>query len=54
MKKKLTFTERARKGGLARAKKLSKRRRVEIGRQGALIRWARVAAAAESPFPVTA
>lgn len=52
MKKKLTFTERARKGGLARAKKLSKRRRVEIGRYGASVRWARVASA--TPFPETA
>ncbi|HTC61687.1 MAG TPA: hypothetical protein VK709_02495 [Candidatus Saccharimonadales bacterium] len=40
-KKELTVSEMGRKGGLARAKNLTKEQIAEIGRKGAMKRWAK-------------
>jgi hypothetical protein len=42
MKKQLTITEFASLGGKARAKKLTKERRKEIARMGAIKRWSKI------------
>ena len=47
-RKKYTPEERARKGGFARAKALTKRQIQEIGRKGAIIRWERARALREA------